>query len=296
MAIRDVIRPLEGWAVLDPAGEWLSAKVSGLLGSGRVKEPAQRHVPRSRAPPPSHRRALGVLTAATVFDVLGGESGADTADALTILGLLAVPPTALSGLSDWSDSVDSDRRLGLIHGLANAGSWVLYAAALISRRSGNRATARVLSSAGLAALAAAGYIGGHLVFARGMGVDHNVFEEAPADWTRVAREADLPAMPRCWCERVAMASFSTVMRARSTPSQRAAATRAGRSTRARSTTTSVSPARGTAAVFAWWTGRWRGARRPLPSPRSTCRSSTGTSRCASAQTEPRSPPDRMTIR
>ncbi len=40
-------------------------------------------------------------------------------------------------------------------------------------------------------LAASGYIGGHLVFGRGVGVDHTVFDEAPTDWTRVAREADV---------------------------------------------------------------------------------------------------------
>jgi nitrite reductase/ring-hydroxylating ferredoxin subunit len=51
----------------------------------------------------------------------------------------------------------------------------------------------LFSAAGLGALSAGGYIGGHLVFARGLGVDHNIFDEAPADWTRVARERDLQA-------------------------------------------------------------------------------------------------------
>ncbi len=191
MGIRDLIRPLEGWAVLDPAGEWLSTKVTGLLGNGPAKTVLSGTFLGHALHPVLTDVPIGALTAATVFDLIGGESGGSTADALTILGLLAVPPTAISGLSDWSDTVDAERRLGLIHALANAGSSALYFAALVSRRSGSRSTARVFSTAGLAVLAASGYIGGHLVFGRGVGVDHTVFDEAPTDWTRVAREADI---------------------------------------------------------------------------------------------------------
>ena len=121
----------------------------------------------------------------------GREDGASASDALTILGLLAVAPTALSGLSDWADTVGPERRLGMIHALASVGGSTLYLAALLSRRGGNRTVARLFSVAGLGVLSAGGYIGGHLVFARGIGVDHTVFDEAPADWTRVAREGDL---------------------------------------------------------------------------------------------------------
>jgi nitrite reductase/ring-hydroxylating ferredoxin subunit/uncharacterized membrane protein len=193
MGIRDLMRPLEGWALLDPAGEWLSSKVSAALGNGPAKSLLSGTVIGHALHPVLTDVPIGALTAATVFDVLGGESGAATADALTVLGLLSVAPTALSGLSDWSDTVETERRLGLIHALANAGSSALYLAALVSRRSGSRGTARAFSIAGLGVLAASGYIGGHLVLARGVGVDHTVFDEAPTDWTRVAREADLVA-------------------------------------------------------------------------------------------------------
>jgi nitrite reductase/ring-hydroxylating ferredoxin subunit/uncharacterized membrane protein len=192
VGIRDLVRPLEAWAFLDPASEWLSAKVNGLLGGtaktllsgtplGHPLHPALTDLP------------VGALTAATVMDVLGGDAGGSAADALTVLGLLSVAPTALSGASDWADTTGAERRLGLIHALANAGSSALYLAALLSRRGGNRGVARLFSLAGLGVLAASGYIGGHLVFARGIGVDHTVFDEAPQEWTRVAREGDLVA-------------------------------------------------------------------------------------------------------
>jgi nitrite reductase/ring-hydroxylating ferredoxin subunit len=41
------------------------------------------------------------------------------------------------------------------------------------------------------ALAASGHLGGHLSYARGVGVDQTVFEPAIDDWTDVAAEADV---------------------------------------------------------------------------------------------------------
>ncbi len=191
MAIRDLMRPLEGWAFLDPAADWLSARVSGVLGNGPLKSALSGTFLGHALHPLLTDVPIGALTAATVFDVLGGDGGGSTADALTVLGLVAVAPTALSGLSDWADTTDSERRLGLVHALANAGSAALYSAALVSRRGGSRGIARLFSVAGLGVLATSGYIGGHLVFARGLGVDHTVFDEAPGEWTRVARDSDL---------------------------------------------------------------------------------------------------------
>jgi nitrite reductase/ring-hydroxylating ferredoxin subunit/uncharacterized membrane protein len=187
--VLDLLRPLEGWSSLDAPAEWLSSKVSELLGHGPVKDVLSGTFLGHALHPVLTDLPIGALSAATVFDLFGGRDGASSADALTVLGLLAVPPTALAGLSDWSDTVDTDRRLGLIHALANVGASTLYLAALLSRRGGNRGVARVLSTAGLGVLAGSGYIGGHLVFARGIGVDHTVFDEAPTEWTPVAREA-----------------------------------------------------------------------------------------------------------
>ncbi|MGH7722583.1 MAG: Rieske 2Fe-2S domain-containing protein [Candidatus Dormibacteria bacterium] len=191
MGIRDVLRPLQRWEQLDPAGEWLSGKVNQLVGTGPLKSLLSGTWLGHPLHPLLTDVPIGALTAATVIDVLGGEDSAAASDALTVLGLLAVAPTAVSGLSDWADTVGPERRLGLVHALANAGGSALFLAALLSRRSGNRGTARLFSAAGLGALSAGGYIGGHLVFARGIGVDHTVFDEPPESWTRVARQADV---------------------------------------------------------------------------------------------------------
>ncbi|MGH9072331.1 MAG: Rieske (2Fe-2S) protein, partial [Acidimicrobiales bacterium] len=43
----------------------------------------------------------------------------------------------------------------------------------------------------LGIMTAAGYLGGHLSFNRGVGVNHTAFEEAVAEWTDVAALAEL---------------------------------------------------------------------------------------------------------
>lgn len=187
MGLRDLLRPVEALGALDAPADWLIERVARLTG-----DPVKSLLAGTWLGHPLHPMLtdlpVGLLTGATIVDLVGGEGGGDIADALTVLGLLSVLPTAVTGLSDWADTVDTDKRLGLVHALANAGASVLFAAAVVSRRGGSRAGGRLFGLAGLGVLSASGYIGGHLVFARGLGVDHTVFEEAPADWTRVARE------------------------------------------------------------------------------------------------------------
>jgi nitrite reductase/ring-hydroxylating ferredoxin subunit len=49
----------------------------------------------------------------------------------------------------------------------------------------------MLHMAGIGALTVGGWLGGHLAYRLGVGVDHTAFEEAPRDWTTVARLAEL---------------------------------------------------------------------------------------------------------
>lgn len=191
MGLRAVMRSLGNFDALEPVAAWLAGLLGSVLGCQRIKDilsgswlghplhPAVTDIP------------VGALTAATVLELVSGDEADSTVDALLVLGLVSVVPAALSGASDWVDTVDRDRRLGLVHAMANSGASLLYLASLVSRRTGSRGRGRVFSLLGLGALGAGGYVGGHLVFARGLGVDHTVFDEPPAEWTRVAREGDL---------------------------------------------------------------------------------------------------------
>lgn len=115
---------------------------------------------------------VGSFTSATILDVLGADD--DAVQTLIAVGIAAYPPTALTGVSDWSDTGDRDagiRRAGLVHAAVNASALSLYAASLLARRRGDATRGKLLGLAGATALGAAGYLGGHLAYVRGARVE-----------------------------------------------------------------------------------------------------------------------------
>jgi nitrite reductase/ring-hydroxylating ferredoxin subunit/uncharacterized membrane protein len=128
---------------------------------------------------------IGSLTSAAVLDLVGGRSAEDGADLLVGVGIAATVPTAAAGMSDWVDLAGPARRLGLVHAWANVASLALHGASLACRRRGRRRLGKALALAGLGMLSAGGYLGGHLSYALGVGVDRTAFHEGPKDWTAV---------------------------------------------------------------------------------------------------------------
>jgi len=85
------------------------------------------------------------------------------------------------------------RRVGLAHAAANTAALGLYLASLAARLSGRRARGRALAFAGLSVVGAGAYLGGHLAFAQGGGMNQAAPEVArlPEEWTVIARLAEL---------------------------------------------------------------------------------------------------------
>ena len=139
---------------------------------------------------------VGLWTAATVLDVTDSSPatgpGLDAAGILSAAGILASCATALTGLSDWTVSDEQDRRVGLFHGLLNTAALGLQSVSLGARMTGHRSTARALGAASLTVTAAAAYLGGHLVFTKGVMVNRVGWAVGPRRWVRALPEADLP--------------------------------------------------------------------------------------------------------
>ena len=139
---------------------------------------------------------IGLWTGVTVLDALdrgpAPRRGFDAAGMLSAAGILAAGATAVTGLTDWTVSDDQDRRVGLFHGLLNTAAQGLQCASLGTRMAGHRDTARALGAASLTVTAAAGYLGGHLVFAKGVMVSRVAWSTGPRRWVRTLQEADLP--------------------------------------------------------------------------------------------------------
>jgi len=136
---------------------------------------------------------IGSYTAATVLDLIGGRRSQDAVRVLLAVGIVTSLPTAAAGLADWSDTYGPDQRIGVVHAVANVAALSLFAGSLAARRGGRTGVGRVLSLAGMTTLAAGGYLGGHLTYARGVGVNNAFYQHEPEDWTAVIDAADLQA-------------------------------------------------------------------------------------------------------
>jgi len=139
---------------------------------------------------------IGLWTGVMVLDAVDRDPAPrreiDAAGVLSAAGILASVATAVTGLSDWTVSNDEDRRVGLLHGLLNTVALGLQGASLGTRMAGHRSTARALAAASFTVTAGAGYLGGHLVFTKGVMVNRVAWATGPRRWTRALQEADLP--------------------------------------------------------------------------------------------------------
>jgi nitrite reductase/ring-hydroxylating ferredoxin subunit len=181
-------------AILDRVVEPLAAVAGPALSATPVKNALSGTWLGHRVHPLLTDVTLGTLLSATALDVLGGREGRRSAQLLSAIGLTAAVPTAATGLSDWVDLSITDqpsRRVGLVHATVNTVGLLLYAAACGPRRRGAHGAARALSTAGLGALSIGGYLGGHLAYVQGAGVDHTAFAHGPADWTPTIALDDL---------------------------------------------------------------------------------------------------------
>jgi nitrite reductase/ring-hydroxylating ferredoxin subunit/uncharacterized membrane protein len=131
---------------------------------------------------------IGSYSAAFVFDGLKNPGAADT---MIGLGVLSTIPTAFTGLSDWRDTSGSERRVGLVHAVSNSAALALFTASWLVRRSGNRPLGVGLSVAGMSFVSLGGWLGGHLIYALGVGVDTTAFQQAPEEWTYAAPESEV---------------------------------------------------------------------------------------------------------
>jgi nitrite reductase/ring-hydroxylating ferredoxin subunit/uncharacterized membrane protein len=131
---------------------------------------------------------IGLWGSAVILDVIGDERGAT---ALTAGGCAAAVATVATGAADWSVTVGRDRRLGLIHGLVNAAALLFELGALTARMLGRRRIGQLLSIAGVGTVAGTAFLGGELVFGRGLMVNHSAWATGPLKWTQVLADAEL---------------------------------------------------------------------------------------------------------
>ena len=135
---------------------------------------------------------VGAFVSASVLDLVPGSRRASTT--LIALGVAAAPPAVAAGWMDWSQMTRDRRRVGLVHASANAVAIGFYVGSLVARLSGNHARGKVLALTGLSLAGAGAYLGGHLAYAQGGGMNQASpdLNRVPEEWTSVGSLSSLP--------------------------------------------------------------------------------------------------------
>ena len=139
---------------------------------------------------------VGSWTATMLLDCTwlasGSEEMGKAADLTLVLGLAGAGVSALSGLTDWSETDATDRRVGLAHGLLNAGVALTNLTSYGLRLAGKRRSGIALSALGYCLTLFSSYLGGELSLAKAIGVNHVAWQEGPEDFVPVIALDDLP--------------------------------------------------------------------------------------------------------
>jgi nitrite reductase/ring-hydroxylating ferredoxin subunit/uncharacterized membrane protein len=194
--LRSVADALESVSALDAPGKAIGKTVRGVIGRGELKDALSGTWLGHALHPLLTDVVIGSFVSATLLDLLGGDEHGRAAERLIAVGIAAYAPTAASGVNDWADTEIADpavRRVGLVHAATNTTALSLYGSSLLARRRGARGRGKLLGAAGAAVLAAAGYLGGHLTYARGVGPNQTTFDPGPDDWTDAIGASDLPS-------------------------------------------------------------------------------------------------------
>ena len=189
-----VTSAIERFHRLDRPAKAAGAKVRDLLPAGGLKDAVSGTWLGHPLHPLLTDLVIGSLVSASLVDVLAPRSGAKAAERLIAVGIAAAVPTAITGASDWADTELSDpgsRRVGVVHAATNVVAQVLYAASLAARLRGRHGRGRLLALAGAGVLGGAGYLGAHMSYAAGVGVNQTAFDTGSTQWTDVMAGADL---------------------------------------------------------------------------------------------------------
>ncbi len=185
-----LVDKLERAAFLDAAAEPVANAVGIPLKSKLFRNLLSGTPTGHPAHPPLVTVPIGAFVMASALDVSDPEHAA-AARRLVALGVLSALPAALTGASDWSYTSGAERRVGFVHASVNALALSCYTGSWLARRRNRQLLGAALAGGGALLLTAGGWLGGHLIYARGVGVDTTAFSVASDDWQDTVAEAEL---------------------------------------------------------------------------------------------------------
>jgi nitrite reductase/ring-hydroxylating ferredoxin subunit/uncharacterized membrane protein len=188
---------LEEAEALDPPAQKLADVVHAATRPSLVKNALSGTWLGHRFHPLLVELPIGFWSGALMFDMIATRRARWAADVLVGSGVVAAVPTAAAGLSDWADTFGGPKRIGLVHASCNTLALLSYSGSLVARLLGRRKAGVGLSLVGATAISVGGYLGSHLSYVQGVGVERKWLAGGPKDWTAVLDTGELQeATPR----------------------------------------------------------------------------------------------------
>lgn len=159
---------VESFERVDRPAERLQRWVRRALPDGRVA----RIIRGERVGHPLHPIAmllpLGSWLSATVLDLMPNQEEASRR--LVLTGLIGTVPAVTTGLAEFRDLSQSQRRVGYVHAAVNGTAVTCFLMSYRHRTQGRIGTGRLWGAVGMAVVGIGGALGGHLAYAQGVGV------------------------------------------------------------------------------------------------------------------------------
>ncbi len=186
LPLLSLVSRLEDAAGLDPWAARTKTVVDALIQPQQLRDVLHGIPIGHPVHPMAVQVPLGAWTSAAVLDAFPGNGRA--ASLLVGMGVVSAVPSMVSGLTDWSELHEQQQRVGLVHAAGNVAAVCLYAVSLAERSRGNAVRGKAFGYLGLAAVAAAGFLGGHLAYRQAAGVNHteDVPHRFPVGWQSLA--------------------------------------------------------------------------------------------------------------
>jgi nitrite reductase/ring-hydroxylating ferredoxin subunit/uncharacterized membrane protein len=186
-----LVEQLERAEALDGVAGIVQQNVQAVLKPGRAKDAVSGSWLGHPLHPVLVLGPIGFWYGASYLDLVGGRGSRAAADKLVAAGVLSALPTAVAGASDWSDTGGAEKRVGIAHAMANTAGLACFAASFLARKRGRRARGVALGLVGHAFVGLGGFLGGHLTYGTGVGVDTTAFRTGPEEWTDAVASEEL---------------------------------------------------------------------------------------------------------
>lgn len=181
--IEAVVREIEGLSALDGVSEHVQRLVRHAVGTETLRDALTGRWLGHAVHPLLTDLPIGFWTSAFTLDLIGGRRSRAASQRLVGLGVLSALPAIATGATDWSDTTEKERRVGVVHAALNTAALACFTASWLARRRGRHYRGVLYGLAGSAVATGGGYLGGHLVQRLGLGVDNTAFDARPDRWT-----------------------------------------------------------------------------------------------------------------